>query len=311
MNLREADRVEVTVLVDNYIDALLTQSTETVKRARISPNYTKAGKGLLAEHGLSCLIKVYAGKEEHVILFDLAISPTCFFHNTELLEIDLGKVEAVVLSHGHFDHFGALEEFLKRTSRKIPIFLHPDAFLPRRLNIPNRILELPILDETKLKNSGAILQKIKKPTLLASDLILALGEVERITDFEKGFPGAEAKIDNEWVKDQFFDDQGVVINVKNKGLVVISGCAHAGIINIIKYAMKITKTDKIYAVMGGFHLTGPIFEPLIDLTIKEFKKINPDFIVPMHCTGWKAITQIAKEMPREFLLNTVGTTYIF
>jgi 7,8-dihydropterin-6-yl-methyl-4-(beta-D-ribofuranosyl)aminobenzene 5'-phosphate synthase len=311
MNLREADRVEVTVLVDNYIDALLTQSTETVKRARISPKYTKAGKGLLAEHGLSCLIKVYAGKEEHVILFDLAISPTCFFHNTELLEIDLSKVEAVVLSHGHFDHFGALEEFLKRTSRKIPIFLHPDAFLPRRLNIPNRILELPILDETKLKNSGAILQKIKKPTLLASDLILALGEVERITDFEKGFPGAEAKIDNEWVKDQFFDDQGVVINVKNKGLVVISGCAHAGIINIIKYAMKITKTDKIYAVMGGFHLTGPIFEPLIDLTIKEFKKINPDFIVPMHCTGWKAITQIAKEMPREFLLNTVGTTYIF
>ena len=311
MNLREADRVEVTVLVDNYIDALLTQSTETVKRARISPNYTKAGKGLLAEHGLSCLIKVYADKEEHIILFDLAISPTCFFHNTELLEIDLSKVEAIVLSHGHFDHFGALEEFLKRTAKKMPVFVHPDAFLPRRLNMPNRILELPILDETKLKKAGAIIQKIKKPSLLVSDLILVLGEVERITDFEKGFPGAEAKIGSEWVKDQFFDDQGVVVKVKNKGLVVISGCAHAGIVNTIKYAKKVTKIDKIHAVMGGFHLTGPVFEPLIDLTVKEIKKINADFIVPMHCTGWKAISQFAKEMPKEFLLNTVGTTYIF
>jgi 7,8-dihydropterin-6-yl-methyl-4-(beta-D-ribofuranosyl)aminobenzene 5'-phosphate synthase len=113
------------------------------------------------------------------------------------------------------------------------------------------------------------------------------------------------------VVDPFHDDQGLIINVKGRGLVVLSGCAHAGIINTVEHARKITGTEKVHAVMGGFHLTGPLFEPILLPTIDEMKRIHPDYIIPMHCTGWKAITQFAKEMPGSFILNTVGTTYMF
>jgi len=308
LNLREADKLEVTVLVDNYTDALLLQSTDVVKRPMISPP-----KLLLAEHGLSCLLKVYAGTEEHLVLFDAAVSPTCFFHNADLLQVDLSKVESVALSHGHFDHFGALVEFLNRATKGIPFVLHPDAFLQRRINIPGiaRVADFPTLDEIALKKTGTALHKVKEASTLASDLILVLGEVERVTAFEKGFPWVEAKIDDKWVVDPFRDDQGVAVKVKDKGLVVIGGCSHAGIINTVKHAQKVAQADKVHAVLGGFHLTGPIFEPIIGATIEEMKKIGPDFVAPMHCTGWKAITQFAEEMPEQFLLNTVGTTYVF
>lgn len=307
LNLREADKLEVTVLVDNYTDVLLLQGTDAVKRPLIPPP-----KMLLAEHGLSCLLKVYAGTEEHLVLFDAAGSTTCFFHNADLLQVDLSKVESVALSHGHFDHFGALVEFLNRATKGIPLVLHPDAFLQRRINIPGvGHADFPTLDETALEKTGTALHKIKVASTLASDLIMVLGEVERVTDFEKGFPWVEAKIDDKWVMDPFRDDQGLAVRVKDRGLVVIGGCSHAGIINTVKHAQKVAQADKVHAVLGGFHLTGPIFEPIIGPTIEEMKKIGPDFVAPMHCTGWKAITQFAEEMPEQFILNTVGTTYVF
>ena len=307
LNLREADKLEVTILVDNYTDAFL-QGTEVVKRAQILPP-----NALLAEHGLSCLLKVCAGSEEHLVVMDAGISTTCFFHNTSVLEVDLSKVESAVLSHGHFDHFGALVEFLKSAKKGISLALHPDAFLKRCLNIPGigRVVEFPTLDETALKETGVVFHKAKEASTLASDLVLVSGEVERVTDFEKGFPWAEAKIDDEWIVDPFHDDQGVAIKLKDRGLVVIGGCSHAGIINTVKYVQKVTGTDRVHAVLGGFHLTGPLFEPIIGPTIEGMKKISPDFVVPMHCTGWKAINQFAEEMPQQFLLNGVGTTYVF
>jgi 7,8-dihydropterin-6-yl-methyl-4-(beta-D-ribofuranosyl)aminobenzene 5'-phosphate synthase len=218
----------------------------------------------------------------------------------------------MVLSHGHFDHFGALIEFLNRATQGISLILHPDAFLQRRVIIPGiRKVDFPTLDETVVKKTGVTLHKIKESSTLASNLILVLGEVERVTDFEKGFPWAEAKVDNEWLMDPFYDDQGVVVKVKDRGLVVIGGCSHAGIINTVKYAQKVAQTNKVHAVLGGFHLTGPIFDPIIGLTIEEMKRIRPDLITPLHCTGWKAITQFAQEMPEQFHLTTVGTTYVF
>ncbi len=168
-----------------------------------------------------------------------------------------------------------------------------------------------MLDEDILKEEGAISIKSEKTSPIADGLICTTGEVERKTAFEKGFSWAEAKIDGNWIIDPFRDDQGLVVKVKGKGLVVISGCAHAGIINTVQYAKKITGTDKVHAVLGGFHLTGRIFEPIIQPTIDEMKKIKPDHIVPMHCTGWKAINRFAEEMPEQFMLNTVGTTYVF
>ena len=305
--LREVDRLEVTVLVDNYTDALMMQNTDVVKRAIAPPpNWP------LAEHGFSCLLKVSAGSEEHSVLMDTGVTPITLPYNAKILNKDINDVEALILSHGHFDHFGGLMGFLKGAKKTIPLFLHNDAFLERRLNIPGVGASLlPRLNEAKLEEMGAVLDKISKPTTIMSDMILLSGEVERMTSFEKGFPIAEANINGKWVTDPFKDDLGVAINVKNKGLVVISGCAHSGIVNTVKHMQKVARTNKVHAIMGGFHLTGPLFDPIIDPTITELRKMSPDIVVPMHCTGWKAIGQFAKEMPQQFVLNSVGTTYIF
>ena len=308
LNLQEVDKLEVTVLIDNYTDVLMMQSTDMVKRPMIRPpNF------LLAEHGLSCLLKAHKGADEHVVLLDAGASSTCFVHNARLLGVDLSKVEAVVLSHGHLDHFGALVEFLNKAANGTPVILHPDAFLQRGLNVPTtgRRVDLPRLNEVALKQTGAMLHKVKEASTLASNLILISGEVRRTTDFEKGFPWAEAKIDDKWVVDSFHDDQGIAAKVKGKGLVIIGGCSHAGIINTVKHCRAVAQTSKVHAIMGGFHLTGPIFEPTIGPTIEEMKKIDPDFVMPMHCTGWSAINQFAREMPEQFVLTTVGTTYVF
>ena len=308
LNLQEVDKLEVTVLIDNYSDVLMLQDTDLVKRPRIRPPSV-----LLAEHGLSCLLRVLKGAEEHIVLLDAGMSATCFFNNARVLNVDLGRIESVVLSHGHFDHFGALLEFLDKAAKRIPVVLHPDAFLQRSLNIPitGRRVDFPRLDEAALVEKGAVLHKAKEASTLASDLILISGEVPRATDFEKGFPWAEAKIDGKWVVDPFHDDQGIAVKVKGKGLVIVGGCSHAGIINTVKHCQAAARTGKVHAVLGGFHLTGPIFEPIIGATIEEMKKIGPDFVMPTHCTGWQAINQFAKDMPEQFVLTTVGTTYTF
>ncbi len=312
LNIREADRLEVTILMDNYTDTLLMESTDVCRRPQIP-----FPRILLAEHGLSCFIKVGAGYEEHVVLMDAAVTPVCLFNNANLLKANFARIESVVLSHGHPDHFLGLTEIFKFISKElnkeVPLFLHPDAFLERRLNIPaiGHPVTVPALEEEALEEAGAFIIKSEKALPIAEGLICTTGEIERRIEFEKGFPWAEAKIDGKWVTDPFRDDQGLVINLKGKGLVLISGCAHAGIINTIEHARKITGIDKVHAVLGGFHLTGRIFDPIIQPTIDEMKRIKPDYIMPMHCTGWKAINRFAEEMPEQFLLNTVGTTYVF
>ena len=303
--LRSADRIEVTVLVDNYIDMFFGQCTKVDKRPVLTSKDT-----CIAEHGLACIIKVVEGSEEHIILMDTGLSSQSLLHNSNALNIDLEEIESVVLSHGHFDHIGGLINFMNMVNGA-PLLLHPDAFLERRLNNPDVIpINIPKLDEESLKSAGAEVIKSEGSSLIASDLILVTGKMERKTDFEKGFLWAEAKINGEWIMDPINDDQSIVINLKNKGIVVISGCAHAGIINTIKYAQKITQNNNIHAVLGGFHLTGPLFEPIIQPTIKEMKKINPNYVVPMHCTGWDAINRFKIEMPGKCILNTVGTTYV-
>ena len=150
-----------------------------------------------------------------------------------------------------------------------------------------------------------------KPYPLLGNTVLFLGEIPKQTDFEKGWALPHCQKDGKEVWDAIEDDTSIVMNLKDKGLVIISGCAHAGIVNTVRHAMSVTGIDKVHAIMGGFHLSGPFFEPIIDRTTEELKKINPDFIIPTHCTGRKAIMAMEKQMPDQFILNMAGTKLTF
>jgi len=307
--LRAVDRVEVLTVIDNYVDVLLT-NTDVVTRPPLAKGGDIPSDALLAEHGLSLLVTVFEGEDSHKILFDTGYSQTGVPHNLTQLEVDLGEIEALVLSHGHMDHTGSLYEVLDRIEKPIPLVTHPDAFLSPRyfgLDDGRKLLFPQPLTRTKLKERDVELMENRAPTLIAENMILVTGEVKRVTTFEKGLPNALVEKDGKLENDPISDDQALVIHLKKKGLVVISGCSHAGIINTALYAREIAETETIHAVLGGFHLSGPFFEQIIEDTIKELKQMKPAVVVPMHCTGWKAIQRFSEEFPDAFVLNSVGS----
>ncbi|MFH2011654.1 MAG: MBL fold metallo-hydrolase [Pseudomonadota bacterium] len=314
--LEEADRVEITTIMDNYSDSTLLMSeapSEIIKRTPMSKEGKISRDTLLAEHGLCLLIRVLKEEKQYSVLLDAGWSKIGVPHNIEMLGVDASNIEAVVISHGHMDHFGALPDVLKLLApHGASLIIHPDAFLQRAMLLPTGDkIEMPILEESVVQKTGVNLVKTKTPHSLASGLIFSLGEVERVTDFEKGMPGAIIERKGKYEPDLIMDDQGLVMNIKGKGLVVMTGCAHSGVINTIRHTQKITGIDKVYAVMGGFHLTGPQFMPLTEKTIQGLEKIDPSVIVPMHCTCREATNWIARRFSRQFKLNSVGTTFCF
>jgi len=307
--LKAVDRVEVTTLMDNYVDLLLP-STDTI----IRPPLAKEGKinadTFLAEHGFSVLVTVYQGENKHTILFDTGYTKVGVLHNMALLGVNIEEIEAIVLSHGHMDHTGTLHGILDKIPHTIPLVLHPGIFQhPRYTRRPDGAKSIwprtVVKDDLNEKNVDII--ESETPVFLADDMIMVTGEVERTTPFEKGMPNALMELNGELVQDPIIDDQAIAMKLKGKGLVVISGCAHAGIVNTLMFAQKTTGEQKVHAVLGGFHLSGPFFEKFHDPTVDALKKIDPDVLMPMHCTGWKAIHRFQKEFPESFVLNSVGS----
>jgi len=309
ISINPVDRVEILTLMENYVDVLLTNS-EVVTRPPLSKGGTIPADTLLAEHGLSLLVTVYAGDDAHTVLFDTGYSSIGVMHNVDMLGVDLSRVEAMALSHGHMDHTGSLYPILDRMPHKIPLVVHPGVFdAPRFFGLADgrRLLFPQTLVKEDLLKRNIDLVESTTPTPLAGGTVLVTGEVERVTSFEKGLPNASMERDGTTVPDPIADDQALVVHLKGKGLVIIAGCSHAGIINTILHAQKITGIQEVYAAIGGFHLSGPFFEKIIEQTIAEFKKIGPKVLSPMHCTGWKAIHQIAQAFPEAFILNSVGS----
>jgi 7,8-dihydropterin-6-yl-methyl-4-(beta-D-ribofuranosyl)aminobenzene 5'-phosphate synthase len=151
----------------------------------------------------------------------------------------------------------------------------------------------------------------KEPQLFVSNLAYVTGEIPRNTDFEKGLKNSRIYKNNSWQSDPLImDERALIFNVKSKGLVVISGCAHSGIINTVQYAQQITGTPKVYAIIGGFHLAGKTFEKRIKPTMEQLIKVNPELIIASHCTGWRALHAIQENLPNAFVHNSVGNLYV-
>jgi len=312
LNLPAVDGVEITTIMDNSLDLIMT-STPIAHRFAPQHHGGFTVDQLRAEHGVSLLITVIDAGKRSTILFDTGVTPDGALHNLGILGIDLGSIAAIVLSHGHTDHTHGLDGFLdKLGKRRMPILLHPDAFLKRRIVYnDNSVMDLPPPSLHDLEREGIELLVERGPSFLINGTVLVTGQIERTTDFEKGIKNQQAEIDGTWQPDPWvYDDQAIVIHVRNKGLVVLTGCGHAGVINILQQVRSQTGIEQIYTLMGGLHLSGALFEPIIPQTIDALQEIRPAVIVPAHCTGWRATQRIAQEMPEAYTPNSVGTTFM-
>lgn len=312
VQLREVDELTITSVMDNSID-LLMASTEVARRLPIAADSLE--KPLpIAEHGFAALIAVREGDRWRRVLLDAGSSPTGILHNLDAMSIDPSKIEAVVLSHGHFDHSLGLPGLLERMgTSEVKMVLHPDAFLERRLVRPDaEPVRFPKLSRESLERDNVGLTVATGPTMLLDGTVLVSGEIARTTSFERGFPPNQARRSEGWEPDPLIhDDQCVVASLRGKGLVVVSGCAHAGIVNSVRYAQALTGVEAVHAVMGGFHLTGKLFEGIIPPTVAALREINPRYLVPTHCTGFAAVHEMARAFPDAFVVSVVGTTFVF
>jgi 7,8-dihydropterin-6-yl-methyl-4-(beta-D-ribofuranosyl)aminobenzene 5'-phosphate synthase len=266
--------------------------------------------GLHAEHGFSMLVTIHKGGERAHIVFDTGMSPDGMAANMRRLRIDPGDVEVVVLSHGHFDHTTGLDRFIRAVGRpNIPVVVHLLLWTKRRIAVPGiEPFEIPTMSRRALAGAAFEIVETRQPSLLFKDSVLITGEVARTTGFETGMPFHEADHGNGWEPDPLvLDDQALIVNLKGKGLVILTGCGHAGIINIIRHAQHLTGVQQVHAVIGGFHINGPLFTQVIQPTVEALAAVEPELVVPAHCTGWGASHAIAAALPDAFIQNSVGT----
>ena len=293
---------------------LLMAGSERVKRAPLAPDWTEREQ-LIAEHGYSALLTVTENGTTRRVLYDAGLGKDTLLHNMKVLGLSVKDLDAVVLSHGHADHHGGLLGMVQAVGkRNLPLVLHPDAWRVRQLRFPSGLaLDLPPPVRRSLEAADVRILEEKGPTLLIGDGVLVTGQVERTTDFEKGFPiQSWRNHTGQWEPDPWtWDDQAAVANVKGKGLVIVSGCSHAGSVNILRHAQKVTGVHHVHGFVGGLHLTGGLFEPIIPRTLEELEKMKPDVMVPGHCTGWKAVHELALRMPQAYVQTSVGTTLRF
>jgi 7,8-dihydropterin-6-yl-methyl-4-(beta-D-ribofuranosyl)aminobenzene 5'-phosphate synthase len=318
--LEPVDEVTVTTLVDNVYDALLG-SGEAVTRAPFSAGKAQAPQfesgsthvGLMAEHGFSALVTIRRGDATTSLLFDTGLSPDAMTTNADRLGVDLAAVQAVVLSHGHFDHAGGLAGLAGRLGeRSMPMVVHPLVWTRRRLNAPGgRAWEMPTLSKRALTHEGFEVIERRWPSLLVDGSVLITGEIDRTTDFERGMPPAHERFsDSGWEPDPLVaDDQALVVHVRGEGLVVVTGCGHAGVINIVRHAQRLTGISRLHALVGGLHLNGDYFAPSIAPTLEAFTDMAPELIVPGHCTGWRAQHALAAALPQAWVQGSSGTRY--
>jgi len=315
--LEPVDRVEITTLYENLVDQTMPGGGPV---RRLAPKAdAKIVSTLLAEerrigfvggHGLSLLVQVTRNGITRSLLYDAGGSPDGLVHNIDCLGMNPLEWNCIVLSHGHWDHTLGLIGLHQRLGRlSFPLTLHPDAYLKRAVVAPNgEVSRLAPLSRQGLRDAGVELIESERPSLVLEGMVLVTGQVERTNEVEIGWPAHHAERHGVLEPDPLiWDDQGLVMNLNNKGLVVLSGCAHAGIVNTVHHAQTITGIQRVHAVMGGFHLGPSFFHDRIDWVVRELVALEPAVIAPAHCTGYRAAYAVYQMRADAFVQNSVGT----
>ena len=318
ISLAPVDGVHITTLMDNSSDALLPDEglvrrwgfNGTAGPLPVLPAEFAQEKQnfdfLRAEHGFSAMVE--AGGRR--LLFDTGISADGVVGNLDRLAIRPDSFETIVFSHGHWDHVMGLHGLADRLGpARLPLLLHPDFWLQRRIVSPDRVLELPSPSRSAIEGAGFTIIEERQPSFLLDGAVLVTGEIDRSTPFETGMPPEhEALRDGVWQPDrEVHDDQALVLNVRDRGLVVLTGCGHSGLVNIIRYAKRLTGIPRLYAVLGGFHLRG--YGPVLAETVAALAEEAPSVVVPAHCTSWQAQHALAAALPGAFHPNAVGSRF--
>ena len=325
------DRLVLTNVVDNVYDVFARGSSRTdtigVQRTPLGPGLT-----LLAEHGLAYHLESVRGPERREILLDFSLTELNLTNNYQVLKIDPARADALILSHGHLDHYGALAPLVDKGTIRTGLTLYAggeDTFCHRFVATPAGALDMGQLDRERLEARGLKVVLAKQPAVVVGHAVTS-GQVERVTDFEK--PPAAGRLQvgptdsacsathfgvtqvmakpGELVFDNFQGEHATIYHVKDRGLVVITSCGHAGVINSVRQAQKATGVSKVHAIVGGFHLA-PAPDEIVDKTVQAFKAIDPDYIIPEHCTGPNTIFAIRRQMPTKLVMPSAGTRVVF
>ena len=328
------DRLAVRVVVDNFHDVIVRSArVGNVEVERLGWIIRPDRKRQLhSEFGLSLYLESQRGGETRRFLLDYGLTPEALLNNLEILKLDTALLDALILSHGHFDHFGGLMPLLNRDRAKIrgDLALYvggEDTFCYRWFQPPNDQVSAGIVDRRELAAARVRVLMADKPAVIEGQAFTT-GAIPR-KGFEKVLPpptrveigvrdgaGCDAshfskeEQEGKIVFDQFYGEHATCFHVKDRGLVVISSCGHAGIINSIRQAQAVAGIEKVHAVIGGFHLA-PAPEPYTAQTVQALKETNPDYVIPMHCSGAAFSRMVQREMPDKLIMPYTGTRFIF
>jgi 7,8-dihydropterin-6-yl-methyl-4-(beta-D-ribofuranosyl)aminobenzene 5'-phosphate synthase len=327
------DSLGIKVLTDSSYDTPRPGTSKWVKVKRTpfisTSDYRKA---LHNEWGLALALESRMGADTRNLMLDYGYTPDALLNNMEIMGVDGTKLQAMILSHGHFDHFGGLIGFLQKNRSKLPADLTlfvggEDNFCNRKTasGAPGHFADWGVLDRRELDALKVKVVMCDQPTVIQGHAFTT-GTIQRRT-FEKVLPNtlveyskknglgcdmpeANAKAEGKFVADEHLNEHGTCFNLKDRGLVVISSCGHAGIVNTVRQAMEVSGISKVHAVLGGFHLF-PADDEYLRHTVAELKALNPDVVIPLHCSGPGFVTAMREMLADRLVTSTTGTEFLF
>lgn len=324
--------LKIRVLTDSSYDTPRPGTSKWVKVTRAPfTSQSDFRKTLHNEWGLSLALESRIGTDTRNILLDYGYTTNALLNNMEIVGFDSSKVQALIVSHGHFDHYGGLIGWLQKNRDRLPADLTlyaggEDNFCVRKAaRGSGQFAEGGVLDRRELAALKVKVVLCPDPTVVAGHAFttgtIAPRSFERIlpntfVEYTKkdglgcDIPEAAAKAGGKPVPDEHLNEHATCFNLKDRGLVVISSCGHRGIINSTLQAMQVSGIKKVHAVLGGFHLF-PADDEYVRRTVAELKTLNPDVVIPFHCSGPGMVTVMREQMGDRLLTSTTGTEFTF